>query len=159
MRPIGSPRALERRRQKAIELLADGWWPVDVAKKLGVDRRSVRRWRARFDADGEEGVLAQPASGRPCKLDDKAKARLQKDLLKGASAFGFGTDLWTCRRVAELIRKRFRVRYHINHVGRLLRGLGWSPQKPQRKAIERDEEAISSWVRTEWPKVKKRPRG
>ena len=159
MRPTGSPESLERRRQKAIKLLEDGWWPVDIAKKLGVDRRSVRRWRASFDAEGEEGVLAQPASGRPCKLGTKAKARLQNDLLKGASAFGFGTDLWTCRRVVELIRKRYRVQYHVNHVGRLLRSFGWSPQKPQRRAVERDDAAILRWVHTEWPKVKKRPSG
>jgi transposase len=78
-------------------------------------------------------------------------------LLKGAKAAGFPTDLWTCPRVAQLIRESFSVTYHVDHVGRLLRDLGWSPQKPQRRAVERDEAEIQRWVKEEWPRVKKKP--
>lgn len=157
MRPHGSPEQLENRRKRAIVLLKQGYQPVDVARKLGVDRRSVRRWKAAYHWDGMEGILARPAPGRPPKLDSKAKARLEKALLKGAGAAGFPTDLWTCPRVAELIDARFGVRYHVDHIGRLLHSLGWSPQKPARRAIERDEAAIQQWLKQQWPRIKKKP--
>jgi len=131
--------------------------PVDVARKVGVDRRSVRRWRASFEQEGSQGLAARPAPGRPAKLDPQQKNQLTQDLLKGARAWGWPTDVWTCPRVAKLIKKRFKVRYHVDHVGRLLRGLGWSPQKPTRRARERDEAAIANWVKTDWPRVKKTP--
>lgn len=157
MRPHGSPEQLENRRKRAMVLLEQGYQPVDVARKLGVDRRSVRRWKAAYHWDGMEGILARPAPGRPPKLDNKAKARLEKALLKGAEAAGFPTDLWTCPRVAELIDARFGVRYHVDHIGRLLHSLGWSPQKPARRAIERDEAAIQQWLKQQWPRIKKKP--
>jgi putative transposase len=97
--------------------------------------------------------------GRPRKLTAAQRARLEKALLRGALAYGFPTDLWTCPRVADLIERRFRVEYHVDHVGRLLHGIGWSPQKPERRARERDEEAIRTWVKTVWPRVKKKPAG
>lgn len=158
MRPPGSPRTLERRRRRAIELLEQGLQPVEVASQLGVDRRSVRRWKAAYRSGGETAIRAQPAPGRPSALDDKARARLERILLKGAKAAGFPTDLWTCPRVAEVIAERFGVEYHVDHIGRLLRGMGWSPQKPTRRAVERDEEAIRRWAKTDWPRVKKTPR-
>jgi len=157
MRPHGSPEMLEQRRRKAIQLLQNGVQPVDVARKLGVDRRSVRRWRASFEQDGAEGLQARPAPGRPAKLDRQQKEQLTEDLLKGARSWGWPNDLWNCPRVAKLIKKRFGVRYHVDHVGRLLRGLGWSPQKPTRRARERDEQAIAAWVKNDWPRVKKTP--
>jgi transposase len=138
-------------------LLEQGYRTVDIARKLGVDRRSVRRWKAAYLRDGIEGIQARPAPGRPPKLDRKAKTRLEKALLKGAGAAGFPTDLWTCPRVAELIDARFGVRYHVDHIGRLLHSLGWSPQKPARRAIERDEAGIQQWVKQQWPRIKKKP--
>jgi len=157
MRPFGSPAELERRRLRALDLLKEGLLPVEVAQRVGVDRRSVRRWRASFDAEGRAGVEARPASGRPPKLTETQRTRLEKALVRGALAHGFGTDLWTCPRVAELIERRFGVEYHVDHIGRLLHGLGWSPQKPERRARERDEEGIRTWVKTVWPRVKKKP--
>lgn len=159
MRPTGSPRELERRRQKAIALLKDGWQPVEVARRLGVDRRSVRRWRASYERDGQRGLTARPAPGRPAKLDAEAKERLEALLIAGAQAWGFPTDLWTCPRVAQVIRKEFGVRYHVDHIGRLLHSLGWTAQKPERRARERDEEAIQRWVRVDWERIKKKPTG
>lgn len=158
MRPPGSPRTLERRRRRAIALLEQGFQPVEVASQLGVDRRSVRRWKAAYQKGGEAAIEARVAPGRPSALDDKAKARLERILLKGAKAAGFPTDLWTGPRVAELIAERFGVEYHVDHIGRLLRGMGWSPQKPTRRAVERDEAAIKQWVKSDWPRVKKTPR-
>ncbi len=159
MRPHGSPKELERRRRRAIVLLQEGLTPVEVARRVGVDRRSVRRWKAAHRKGGRQALKAKPASGRPPKLDSAAKARLEKLLLLGARSAGFATDLWTCRRVAQVIRKHYDVRYHIGHVARLLHALGWSPQKPQRLAVERDEQAIGNWIKHEWPRVKKKPRG
>ncbi len=158
MRPVGSPEELERRRQRAIELLREGHAPVEVARLVGVDRRSVRRWRAAYHKRGLAGVKAKPASGRPSRLTAADKRRIGQSLLKGARYFGFATDLWTCPRVARLLEQRFAVRYHVDHVGRLLHGLGFTPQTPTRRAVERDETVIPRWVKEDWPRVKKSPR-
>lgn len=157
MRPTGSPEELERRRLRALALLDEGLLPVEVARRVGVDRRSVRRWKAAARKHGEVGVRARAAPGRPSRLSSARKRRLEGLLLKGPLASGFDTDLWTCPRVAELIKRRFDVDYHVDHVGRLLHDLGWSPQKPTRRAAERDEQEIRRWIREDWPRVKKTP--
>ena len=158
MRPTGSPQELERRRVRALALLKEGLLPVEVAQRVGVDRRSVRRWKRAARRRGEAGVRAKPAPGRPSKLGPEHKRRLEALLLEGAQAAGFHTELWTCPRVAELIERRFSVHYHVDHIGRLLHELDWSPQKPTRRALERDERAIRRWVHKDWPRVKKTPR-
>lgn len=157
MRPTGSPEELERRRVRALVLLKEGLLPVEVARRVGVDRRSVRRWKRAARRRGEAGVRAKPAPGRPPKLGPEHKRRLEALLLEGAQAAGFHTDLWTCPRVAELIERRFGVSYHVDHIGRLLHDLDWSPQKPARRALERDKPAIRRWVHERWPRVKKTP--
>ena len=159
MRPHGSPKELEGRRQRAIELLEQGHFPVDVSRALGVDRRSVRRWKAAHRKGGLQALRAKQAPGRPAKLNAKQKRQLEKALLKGAQAAGFPSDLWTCPRVAQLIARRFGVPYHVDHIGRLLHALGWSPQKPARRAIERNESLVRSWIKHDWPRIKKKPRG
>lgn len=157
MRPTGSPEELERRRLRALVLLKEGLLPVEVARRVGVDRRSVRRWKRAARRRGEAGVRAKPTPGRPPKLSPEHKRRLEALLLEGAQAAGFHTDLWTCPRVAELIDRRFGVSYHVDHIGRLMHDLDWSPQKPARRALERDEPAIRRWVHKRWPQVKKTP--
>jgi transposase len=157
MRPTGSPEALERRRRRAIVLLKDGLSPVEVAKKLKVDRRSVRRWKASFSTLGPDALQAKPTPGRPPRLNPREKAKMEEQLLRGAKAAGFPTDLWTCPRVAHWIDSHLGIHYHVDHIGRLLRSLGWSPQKPQRKAIERNEAEIQRWIKEEWPRIKKKP--
>jgi transposase len=159
MRPFGSPEQLEWRRRRAIAMLEEGSAPVEVAAALGVDRRSVRRWKAAVERGGVSAVAARAAAGRPLKLGARQRAQLEGALLKGARASGFPTDLWTCPRVAQVICSRFGVQYHEDHVGRLLHGLGWSPQRPQRRAAERDEERIARWVKVVWPAIKKKPLG
>lgn len=158
MRPPGSPQELERRRHRAVALLAQGEAPVDVAGRVGVDRRSVRRWSAAHRAHGVRGVQAKPAPGRPPKLTVRQRAQLERLLVNGAVAAGFATPLWTCPRVATVIERRFHVHYHVDHLGRVLHALGWSPQLPARRALERDEAAIAQWVKVRWPQVKKTPR-
>lgn len=159
MRPKGSARELEQRRQRAISLLENGHAPVDVARRLDVDRRSVRRWKAAHRKRVAKGIEARPTPGRPLKLDRGQHKQLERRLLKGARAAGYESDLWTCPRIAALIAEDFGVRYHPDHIGRLLRSLGWSPQRPQRRAAERDEARIQGWVREEWPRIKKKLRG
>lgn len=155
MRPKGRPEELETRRLRAIALLNKGHQPVEVARMVGVDRRSVRRWKSAYLRRGDTAIKAKPA-GRPPKLDDKKKAKLEQQLLKGARKAGFPTDLWTCPRVARLILVSFGIRYHVDHIGRLLHSLGWSPQRPQRRAVERDDKEIQRWVKEEWPRIKKK---
>jgi transposase len=140
---------------RALALLKEGLPPVEVAQRVGADRRSVRRWKATARTEGVRGLRARPASGRPPKLRAKQRSKLEALLLKGAQAAGYHNDLWTCPRVAEMIERRFGVCYHVDHIGRLLHDLGWSAQKPARRALERDEPAIRRWVCEDWPRVKK----
>lgn len=159
MRPSGQPKELERRRYRAIQFLKQGLQPVDIAQRLGVDRRSVRRWKAAYRSHGAPGIQAKPAPGRPARLKPVHKQRLEAWLKRGAQAAGFSTDLWTCPRIAKLIHDRLSVSYHVDHVCRLLHNLGWSPQRPERRAIERDEPQILNWICTDWPRAKKKPTG
>jgi putative transposase len=136
MRLTGTPEELERCRWRA-DLLTQGRPPVEVARMIGVNRRSVRRWKAACRKKGRQALEARPASGRPPKLPAPLTRRLERELLRSVKSAGFATDLWTCPRVAWLIEQRFSVHYHVDHIGRLLHSLGWSPQKPARRAIER----------------------
>jgi len=158
MRPSGTPQELEQRRLRAVRLLGEGFSSVEVARQIGVDRRSVRRWKAAARHGGASAVAARPASGRPRRLTKRDLTRLRRMLLKGAQAAGLPTDLWTCPRVAWLIQRQFDIQYHPANVSRVLHGLGFSPQKPTRRAVERDEERIRAWIEQDWPRVKKTPR-
>ena len=122
MRPSGTPQELEQRRLRAVQLLTEGFSPVEVARQIGVDRRSVRRWKAATRKGGACAVAAKAASGRPRRLTARDLTRLRRMLLKGALAAGLPTDLWTCPRVAWLIQRRFDIRYHPAHVSRVLHG-------------------------------------
>lgn len=156
MRPHGSPEQLERRRRRALALLRKGLSVSAVAAKIGCSTSSVVLWREAYRKQGEDGLTAKPASGRPSKLDRREKRALTRLLLQGALICGYTTDLWTTRRVAEVIEKRFGIDYHPNHLWRLLQALGWSCQKPATRARERNEEAIAQWKRYRWPHIKKR---
>jgi transposase len=106
---------------------------------------------------GTAGLKAQPAPGRPTRLEARQVRRLPALLRKGALAWGYTTDLWTTTRIAEVIRREFGIRFHRAHVGRLLAKLNWSCQKPERRAIERDEAAVAQWKRYRWFALKKKP--
>lgn len=126
MRPFGSPEELERRRFRALVLLAQGLAPVEVARLLGVDRRSIRRWRATARREGSQSLCARPAVGRPRRLDARAMRELDLVLTQEIQAAGNSPELWTCPRVAELIEKHFGIRFHPAHVCRLLHTLGYT---------------------------------
>jgi transposase len=144
MRPFGSQKQLENRRRKAMELLDTGISLHEVARKFGCHASSVMRWRNEREQFGDSGL---------------APKQLIHRLLKGAVAQGYRTELWTTARIAELIKNKFGVSYHQDHIGKLMSSLSWSYQKPARRALERNEKAIEEWKRKQWPRVKKTPRG
>jgi transposase len=154
MRPQGTPQQLHKRRKQAIKLLQAGKIPASVARAVSASRSSVTRWWQVFKRDGWTGLRAQPIPGRPPRLSAKQKHQLERDLLKGPLAAGYQTDLWTLRRVTRLIKKRFRISYHPGHVWKILGALGWSCQKPERRATQRDEAAIAHWKRYVWPQIR-----
>lgn len=156
MRPEGSPGELERRRMRAIGLLAKEYQPYQVAEMVGVDRRSVRRWNRAFRLQGIGALVAVPAPGRPPKLDSKKKKKLLVLLNRGAMRLGYPTNLWTCGRVRDVIASHLHTQYDVSQVWRLLCNFGWSPQKPVRFAAERDEKRIAHWKAHEWPRIKKK---
>ena len=155
MRPPGSAKALERRRRRAVSLLDEGYTQAEVARSVKASESSVHRWRRM--ARRKDGLAAKPPSGRKRRLTAAQHRRLERMLGKGARAHGWANDLWTAPRVTELIRREFGVEYHVDHVYRLLvQQLGWSSQKPERRARERDEAAIEHWRCKEFPRIKKR---
>lgn len=159
MRPFGSPKQLERRRRKAMELLDAGLSLNEVGRKIGCNPSSVMRWRNERNRHGEPGLKPKPVPGRPAKLTKQQKKRLVSLLLKGAMANGYKTELWTTARISEVIELHFGITYHRDHIGRLMASLGWSHQKPEKRALQRDEKAIEEWKRKEWPRIKKTLRG
>jgi transposase len=159
MRPFGSARQLEKRRRLAMEKLDEGLSLTEVARQIGCSPSSVVLWRDARKTFGKDGLNSKPVPGRPAKMKTRDKRMLPTLLLKGPMAHGYRTDLWTTARIAELILKRFGVKYHPDHIGRLMASLGWSRQKPERRPLERDKQAIERWKRRDWPRVKKTPHG
>jgi transposase len=156
MRPRGTAEQLEKRRRRAIQLLNEGKSPSQVARAVKSSTSSVWRWRQAHRANGWEGLRTQPIPGRPSRLSLSQKEELQRLLQRGPAAAGYSTELWTLKRVAEVIQRRFGVDYDPSSVWHILKKLGWSCQKPQRRARERNEEQIQRWRREEWPRIKKR---
>jgi len=131
----------------------------EIGRRMGCHASSVLRWRNALRSGGADALKAKPASGRPSRLTARQKSRLVCFLAQGAMAHGYRTELWTTQRIAALIERRLGVKYHRNHVGKILHQVGWSHQKPERRAVERNEAAIADWKRSVWPAVKKTPQG
>lgn len=157
MRPQGSAEALERRRRRAVALVQDGHGIREVARRVGASPGTVVRWRDAFRASGEKGLRAKPRQGsKRWKLSPRQRQRLAQLLLKGPLAQGYGTHVWTLSRVAQVIERHFGISYHPHHVWRVLRQMGWSCQKPERKAREASDEAVERWRHKDRPRIKKR---
>jgi transposase len=148
---------LEARRRIAGRMLLRGKGVREVGRLTGLSPTTVSRCKQIVEKKGLDGLAAKPHPGKPCRLSPKQKQRLVRMLANGAKAAGFDTDLWTCPRVAEVIERTFGVSYHPDHVWKLLRNLGYSPQKPQRRAREQNPEAVHRFRKEEWPRLKKRP--
>ena len=132
----------EGRRLRAWELHQQGWTAQAIAAALGVSASAVSQWLGRAKQGGHAALRHRPAPGPRPRLAATHHPRLLALLARGAEAFGLRGDLWTTRRVATVIADTFGVRYHPAHVSRLLRTLGWSPQRPERRATLRDEATI-----------------
>ena len=144
---------------RAAEMFATGAQSqADIGRKLGVSHQTVSDWHAVWKRGGTEALRAAGRAGRRPKLTASQLAEVEAALQKGPKANGYGTDLWTLARVAEVIEAVTGVSYHRGHVWRVLREqLGWTRQRPARQAIERDDEAIERWAKERWPKVKRAP--
>ncbi len=146
-----------KRRVRAARLLQAGHAPAQVAAKVGAPRQTVYRWRDVLNSQGLDALRDMSKGGRPAQLGAEELSRIQVALLEGPEAHGFGTPLWTIKRVRMFIERTFGVRYSEVHVWRLLGQLGFSSQKPERRARERDEAAIEHWSKRTWPGLKKKP--
>ena len=147
---------LAERRAEAIRLLEAGEMKqVEIARYLGVTEAAVSKWKKQLAVAGAQALRLRKATGRPPKLNEAAQQELVKTLEAGAVAAGFPTEQWTQARVKKVIEREFGVRYHQNYISRLLDDLGWSVQKPDSRATERDEDLIRAWLRRDWPRIKK----
>lgn len=155
-RDVSAMRALEQRRKDAAVLLRKGLSQAEVARRVGVSEMSVSRWARALKKGGVSALRAVGRVGRRPRLDEREYDRIKRVLLEGPEAHGYATSLWTLPRVAQVIDRTCGVAYHPGHVWRLLRNLGWSCQRPSRKAMERDEKAIVTWKRYRWPAIKKK---
>ena len=145
---------LEARRLLGARLLREGVHPAEVARQVGVHRQSVSRWARELGQSGVRGLRQAGRTGRPPKLGPAQLRDLERTLKRGPEVLGYATGLWTAGRVRDLIEQRTGVRFHEDHVWRILRKLGWSCQRPTGKALERDEEGIRHWKKYRWPQIK-----
>lgn len=158
MRTKGSAAELEQRRRLAVRLLEQGLKGAQVAEALGVSGAAVTRWKQAYERGGRPALAAKPHPGGQPRLTVSQRRRLLGLLLQGPRQHGYSTELWTLARVAEVIRRAYGVEYHPCHVWKVLRNLGWSSQKPERRAREQDRAAIAAWRQEHWPRIKKRPK-
>ena len=156
MRSKGTATELEARRRLAVRRVSAGWAQKDVAAFLCVHPVTVAKWVARHRADGNDGLKAKPTPGRPPFLNDEQERKVLEWLNESPTKHGFRTDLWTARRVAELIHQKFGVRFHPNYMREWLTKRNYTPQKPTRRARQRDQTAIDRWVAEDWPRIQKR---
>lgn len=149
---------MEERRLEGGRLLEEGRSQSEIARELGVSKSTVSQWKKVLTQAGVEGLKARVSGGRPARLDKRGKQRLLEELGKGARAHGYDDERWTLVRMAEVLRKTQGVSYDPDHLSVVMRRLGWSVQRPQSKAIERDEERIQTWLETTLPEALKKGR-
>lgn len=155
-RPIGTQAELEARRKLAVKLVDKGTPQVDVAELLEVHPDTVGRWVRAHRSRGEDGLKAVPRVATcPCSLTEHQQAELRRTLVAGARTAGYRNELWTLKRVAAVIEQRFGIAYSESGVWHLLQRIGFSPQKPERYARERNAEAVENFRRKRWPQIKK----
>lgn len=158
-RPRGKANKLEDRRQEAINLIEkDGLTAAAAARRMKIHDRTIRKWLAAYRKDGIKGLTVKVSTGRKRKLQLNESKKLQRIILDGAVKAGFPNELWTSKRVLQVIKNTFGIEYHSNHLPKLLRNLGFTPQRPQREAREKDQVQIDKWVRFKWTRIKKKPK-
>lgn len=154
--PSERTKQLERRRLQAGKYFMQGKTQAWVAKHFSVSRPAVFAWYWAWEKNGEEGLKARGRSGAPPRLKKEELKRVEAALLKGPKAEGYATDIWTLERIAKLIKKITSVSYHPGHVWKILRDIGWTVQKPETRARERNEKEIKRWMREEFPRIQKK---
>jgi transposase len=157
MRPHGRSDELERRRRLAVKRVRSGYTQEAVANFLGVHLRSVERWMQAYRERGPKGLKAKPATGRPPTLSSEQEREVLRWFRKSPREFGFATELWSAPRVTELIRRKFRKKFHPHYVNQWLAQRRITSQKPERQARERDKKEVRRWLREELPRIKKAP--
>lgn len=155
MRPFGAAQQLYQRRLRAIRLLQSGYRKAEVARRVKAHKSSIGRWAAQHQHKGVKALLPQVVPGGPSKLSPAQSKTLTRYLSKSSLAFDYVSDYWTLQRIQHLIKDKFHVKYQSSGVWYLLQRLDWSCQKPQRRAVQRDENEIAHWKRYVWPQIKK----
>jgi transposase len=145
----------EARRLQAWHLKQQGWSQRQIAEALGVSEGAVSQWMKRGREGGLQALHHRSPRGAPRRLSAEQLAQLPGLLQRGPEAYGFRGQVWTRGRIAAVIQLAFGVLYHPRHVGRLCQALRWSPQKPARRARQRDDAAIAHWHEQTWPALKK----
>ena len=145
----------EYRRKRAWEMHQQGYKQQAIADALGLTQSGVSHILRRAREGGESALAHHPSPGAPSRLSDEQQQQLLVELGQGAEAHGYRGDVWTTERIADFIEQRFKVKYHPDYIGPLLRQLGWSPQRPSVRASQRNEAAIQEWVAQQWPALKK----
>lgn len=158
MRPTGTPEALEARRMIAARLFVQGKSLTEVAATIGCSKSSASRWRHAWEQGGVKALRPKPNPGPKPKLNPQEQRRLVAALKQGTRHWGYAPAGWTGPLVRDLVRRLFGVLYHVDYIGPLLHKLGWSAQKPEQRARERNERAIARWRRAELPRLKKEHR-
>lgn len=146
-----------KKRVRAARLLQNGKTPAKIALAVGVARQTVYTWKALFDEGGVDALRSVRPRGRPGKLDADQHEALRRAILQKPTEHGFGTDLWTLKRVGVVIQRLHGVKYSQTQVWRILGALGFSPQQPDKRALERNENVVQDWKRNAWPALKKKP--
>ena len=154
-KPKLSRKELERRRLAAGVDLKAGMKGSDVARKYDVNPSSVTRWNQILEKEGMNGLKQKKAPGNKSKLSEDQQDKLKKIILQGAATYGYKTDLWTLKRVAEVIKKEFGISYHFRSLSDVLHRMGLSSQKPARRAAERNQKAVQTWLEEQWVKDRK----
>ena len=156
-RPRRDFESMNGRRAEAGRLFGEGKSQADVARELGVSRQSVSRWHGRYRHGGAKRLKGAGRAGRKPRLQEGQLARVDAALRRGPRAHGWETNLWTLPRVAEVIERLTGITYHSGHVWRVLKRLGWTLQRPAKRARERNDEAVRRWISERWPTIKKSP--
>jgi transposase len=156
MRSKGSASALEALRRQAVARVLKGQTQAAVAEGLGIHPVTIAKWMARHRSAGQAGLAAKPAPGRPRYLTSHQEGQVKTWLSQKPTDHGFRTDLWSARRIVELVRRTFGVAFHPASMRRWLAARGYSPQRPARKARQRNDDAIVQWVANDWPRLQKK---
>lgn len=143
-------------RKMCMRMLEKGMRQEEIADIVGFSQGTISLWRKAYLTGGSDAIQTRKIPGRPRKLSDRDLRKLMFLLAKGPEAFGYSNNLWTLKRIARVIKEEYNVSYHPGHVWKLLRRIGFTHQRPEKRARERDEKKVTQWIEEEWPKLRKK---